>query len=758
MSDPRNGIVGKPTPVFDARLKVTGQLRYVGDMKLPHMLYGKMLLSTHAHARIVSIDTSAAETLPGVRAVVTCRDAPDVRYNGNGEDWDILESERVLDDRVRYVGDRVAGVAADSEGIAAKAVKLIKVEYEDLPAYFDPMSAAAPGAVRLHEWNENGNVLWEVDNSSGDLDAGLAEADLVLEDDLVVPAVHHAAMETHGCVASFDADGKLTVWSSSQDVFGMRRSLAKVFGLPYSKVRVIAPALGGGFGGKIDLTCEPVAALLSYKCGQPVRLVLNRQEDIAGGPTRHAEKIHVRMGFRATGELTAIDYAVYVAAGAHSGGTMSVCWAAGGKIFKLFKVPNLRYHAIPVYTNTQNAGAMRGFGSPQIFWAFATELSRASRELGIDLADLYDMNLFDPDASDLRGEDLGNYRVRDCLARARELFSWDDEVRAAADQRAEGGRYRVGVGLAVAPHGSSMHGVLADTCGIAIKMNLDGSITLFSGMSDMGNGSNTTQRMVVAEELAMPLENIALVHTDTELTGYDVGIFASRGTYVGAGAALACAREAEARILAEGAELLDTSAEKLRLARNGVEVEADPARWVSMGEVARHAHDAERDIYVGGNYGSTAVPASAGAHMCKVSVDTLTGEVKPLRYVAVHDVGRPLNPMGLEGQVHGGIQMGLGYALSEGLETDETGRLRQRFLRDCHLFRATDMPRDIEVEFLDSEEHTGPFGAKSVGECGLVPVAGAVANAVANACGCSFHRLPIGREDVLCALASSVQG
>lgn len=758
MSEPRNGIVGRPTPVFDARLKVTGELRYVGDMKLPHLLHGRLLLSTHAHARIVSIDSSAAEALPGVRAVVTYKDAPDVRFNGNGEDWDILESERVLDDRVRYVGDRVAAVAAESEEVATKAARLIKVEYEDLPAYFDPVVAAAPDAVRLHDWNEGGNVLWEVDNSFGDVEAGLAEADLVLEDDLAVPAVHHAAMETHCCIASFDADGKLTVWSSSQDVFGMRRNLAKVFGLPYSRVRVIAPALGGGFGGKIDLSCEPVAALLSQRCGRPVRLVLDRQQDIAGTPTRHAERIHLRLGLKATGELTAVDYEAYVAAGAHSGGTMSVCWAAGGKIFKLFKVANLRYHAIPVYTNTQNAGAMRGFGSPQVFWALATEMGRASRELGIDLADLYDRNLYDPDACDLRGEDLGNFRARDCLARARELFGWEDERRSSARQRAEGGRYRLGVGLAVAPHGSSMHGVLADTCGVAIKMNLDGSITLFSGMSDMGNGSNTTQRMVVAEELSIPLENIALVHTDTELTGYDVGIFASRGTYVGAGAALRCACEAEERILAEASELLDEPADGLRTSRNGVEVAADPRRWVSMAEVARHAHEAERDVYVGGNYGSTAVPASSGAHLCTVRVDTETGEVVPLRYVAVHDVGRPLNPMGLEGQVDGGIQMGLGYALSEGLEVDETGRLRQRFLRDCHLLRATDMPRDIEVEFLDSEEHTGPFGAKSVGECGMVPVAGAVANAVADACGCSFDHLPIRKEDVLCALESSARG
>ena len=753
----KDGVIGKPTPVFDARLKVSGQLQYVDDMKLPGMLHAKILLSTHAHANIVSIDTSAAEALPGVRAVITYEDAPDVRFNGNGEDWDILESERVLDSRVRYVGDKVAAVAADTDAIAAAALKLIKVEYEDLPAFFDAEEAAAPDAVKLHDWNENGNILWEVDNTFGDLDAGFSEADFVLDERFEVPAIHHAAMETHGCVASFDADSKLTVWSSSQDVFGKRRNLAKIFGLPYAKVRVLAPALGGGFGGKIDTSTEPVAALLSLKTGRPVKCVLTRQEDIQATPTRHAETIYVRAGFKDTGELTALDYTVWINAGAHSGGTMSVAWASGGKFFKLFKCPNMRNHAIPVYTNRQNAGAMRGFGSPQVFWVFSQLIAQVSERTGIDAAVLYDLNLHDPDTCDQRGEDLGNFRAKDCLARAKELFGWDEAVAEARASRAAGGTKRIGVGLAVAPHGSSMYGVMPDTCGITIKMNLDGSITLFSGMSDMGNGSNTVQRMIVAEVLSMPLDNIALVHTDTELTGYDVGIFASRGTYVGGGAAYQCASKVAAEIRSLASELLDAPADALELRANGVGVIGEPERWVTMEQVAQHAHKLERDITIGGNFGSRAVPASAGAHMVKVEVDLATGAVTPLVYAAVHDVGRALNPMGLEGQVHGGIQMGLGYALSEGLslKPDGSGALKNRFLRDCRLFRATDMPRDIRVEFLESEEHTGPFGAKSVGECGVVPVAGAVAAAVGNALGRTFTKLPIDEEAVVCAARES---
>lgn len=750
---PRNGVVGTGTPVTDARMKVTGRLRYVDDMKLPGMLHAKVLFSPVAHARIKRIDTSKARSLPGVRAVVTYEDSPQTLFNANGEDADVLPSQKVLDSRVRYFGDMVAGVAADTVDIAAHAVSLIDVEYEELPCYLDAEAASAPGAVPLHpEVRPDTNVLMEVVKTSGDVLRGFERADLVLDQRFEVPAIHHAAMEPHVCICDYDAMGKLTVWTPTQDVFGQRANLAKAFGLPQSRVRVVDPGMGGGFGGKIDLVCEPVCSLLAMKAGRPVKLCLTRAEDVMCGPTRHAEIIYAKTGFTAAGEMCACDYTVYLSCGAQSGGSMSVAWAAGGKFFKAFKCPDMRYRAVPAYTNRSSAGAMRGFGSPQMFYVFGCQFNEAARRLGLDAADVFSMNLRDPDEVDGIGEPVGNFRAKDCVERGRALFGWDAARAAARKANAAGGRYRVGVAINVAPHGSSLFGIMPDTCGVMIKMNEDGSITLFTGVSDMGNGSNTVQAMIVSEVLGIPIGHIALVHTDTESTLYDVGAFGSRGTYVGGGAALKCARLARRAIVREAVELLGCAASQVRLRDDGCEVAGDPSRRVTMRQVAEHAHACERDVSVSAMHGTEAAPISAGAHFCQVRVDTRTGEVRVERYAAVHDVGRPLNPMGLEGQVHGGVQMGLGYALSEGLQVDERGRMRRRNLRDCHLFRSTDMPRDIRVEFLDSCEHTGPFGAKSVGECGTVPVAGCVAAAVGQALGTSFTKLPIAKEDVLCAL------
>lgn len=749
-------MVGRAHPVHDARLKVTGQLCYVDDMHLPGMLYGKVLRSTRPHARIVSIDTSKAKALPGVQAVVTHLDAPQVRFNANGEDTDVLPSERILDDIVRFVGDKVAAVAAETPEEAEQALKLIDVTYEDLPAYFDPEEAATPDAYPIHpELRPKGNVLIPVDKSAGDVDAALAAADVVVEGRYEVPAIHHAAIEPHVAIASYDASGKLTVWTPTQDVFGQRANLSKALGLPENRVRVLNPAMGGGFGGKIDLVCEPIASLLSMKCGRPVKLVLSRAEDILSGPTRHAEVIYSRMGFMSDGTMVACDYKVYLSCGAQSGGSMSVAWAAGGKFFKLFRAPNLRYRAYPVYTNRSSAGAMRGFGSPQLFFVMGSQMNVAAQRLGINVCDLYLKNVNQPNAIDLLGEPIGNMRAADCIRRGRKVFGWEEACKKAENSRRAGGRYLYGCACNVAPHGSSLFGIMPDTCGTMIKMNGDGSATLFTGVSDMGNGSNTTQMLVVAEELGIPLDHIALVKTDTESTLYDVGAFASRGTYVGAGSALACARLVAQRVREEAAELLEVMPEQIELCDNGAQVMGDNGRRVSMRKVAENAHAHERDIVCTKMYGTTAAPISVGAHFCLVRVDTLTGEVNVLRYAAVHDVGRPLNPMGLEGQVGGGIQMGIGYALSEGIVLDENGNQPHHNFRDCHLPRSTDMPRDIQIELLDSEEHTGPFGAKSVGECGTVPVSGCVAAAVGNAVGHEFRSLPIRKEDVLCALRES---
>lgn len=782
----------KGTPVMDAVLKVTGSLRYMDDRKVENMVYGKILRSPVAHARIRRIDVSKASAMPGVRAVVTYEDAPSVRYNANGEDAPYYKVERVLDDRVRYVGDKVAAVAADTPELASAALKAIEVEYEELPACFDPEQAAKPDAFPIHDC---GNVMEQVDYSCGDLEDGFRQADRIFENRYTVPAIPHGPIEPHCCIADYSIDDHLTVWTETQDVFGQRGNLARIFGLPMNAVRVICPAIGGAFGSKIDLLEEPVAALLSRKCGRPVKITYTRTEEITSAMTRHAETIYIRTGVRKDGTITAVDYTAYLSSGAFSAATMSVAWAAGGKFFKMFRIPNLHYHVYPVFTNRQTATAMRGFGSPQVFYVLNTELGRIAASLGMELPDLERKNMFGPGSVDGLGQQIGNFRGQDCVKEGLARFDYLARKKACRKDSLSSDRYLYGVGFSAAPHGSSMFGVLPDTCGVMLKMNEDGSLDMFTGVSDMGNGSVTLQRMIVSQVTGVDEKRISVVHTDTGTTLFDVGAYASRGTYVAGNAAKKAADKMREKILAEAAELLGVDASGIELRNNCARVclpKTGPAEAsgtlehgasgsvydgnredfekvpdaVSMQEIASHAHQKERDIVVTAIYGTKAAPISAGAHFAQVRIDKETGEVRVTDYLAVHDVGKALNPMNLEGQLHGGIEMGIGYALSEGAFLDGKGKSSERFFRDMKIPKITDMPK-IETYILDSYEETGPFGGKSIGECATVPVAGAIVNAVADAVKNAsenldqnpdadrfyrFHHLPVRKEEVLKAI------
>ena len=752
MKTEKNRVVGSRRPLRDAALKVTGQLKYVDDMKVQGMVYGKILHSPYAHAMIRSIDVSEAEKLEGVCAVVTYKDAPKVRYNANGEDADVLPSELIFDQELRYVGDRVAAVAAETPKIAEQALKLIKVEYEELPYYLDPEEALKEDAFPIHE---GGNMLWRAEVTAGDMQEGFREADVIIEGRYTVPAIYHAYMEPHTSIVSYDYLGKLTIYTPTQDPVGMRNNLSKALSMPMSRIRVITPAIGGAFGGKIDLVTEPVGALLSMKCLRPVKITMTRREDIQSCGSRHAETLYVRTGIKKTGEITACDLKTYLSAGAQSGATMSAAWAPKGKFFKMYKIPNMHFDAWPAYTNRISGTAMRGFGSPQVFYAMLSSINEAANRIGMDPADVAYMNMFEPNSVDGIGQQIGNMRGKDCLLRVKELIGYDEAKKEMEASWKEQGRYLIGLGLAAAPHGSSMYGVMTDSQGAMLKMNEDGTSTYFCAASEMRNGSNTTHLMILSEVLGLPMEEIALVTPDTELTLYDVGSFASRGTYVGGGAALAIAKKTRELILNEAVEMLEgVSRDDLELRDKGVYCISDPEKFVTMTDVAHHAHEAASDIAVSRIHAASAAPISAGVHCAKVRVDTETGEVEILDYAAVHDVGRPINPLNLESQLHGGIHMGMGYALSEGMFLDEKGALKGKFLRDSHIFNTMQMPANdhLKVEFLDSYEESGPFGAKSIAECATVPAGPAVANAVCNALHHHFRDLPLNKERILAYL------
>lgn len=739
--------VGAGRPIRDAALKVTGQLKYTADMKLPHMLYAKLLFSPLAHAKIKHIDTSKAEALPGVKAVLTYKNSPRIPYNSAMRFYEhkIPEVEYVFDDTVRFVGDRVAAVAAEDLETAEKAIRLIEVEYEELPAVFDPEEALQADAPQIHP---GGNKVAEIKAEAGNVEEGFAEADLIFEDRYTVPAIHHGAIETHVAIADYDRRGKLTVWSPNQNTFAFRIILSKILEMPMNKVRVIRPAIGGGFGGKLEATIEPVVALLAKMTGRPVKLELNRRESMVSTRTRHGAVVYLKTGVKKDGTIVAQDFKVIINTGAYATSALNVTAAMSHKVFKVYKTKHLRFTGIPVYTNTPIAGAMRGYGSPQAFFAQQVQLNKIAKALKMDMVELQLKNLVEPDGIDQRfGKPIGNPRPIDCVLKGAAAFKWEG-YKLSEDN----GRFKRGIGMAVGSHGNGCFGAHRDVTALILKMNEDGTATLFTGTHDMGNGSVTVQTQIIGEILGIDPENIECVEADTEAVPWNLGDYASRGVFVSGKAAQKVAENVKEQILREASLLLQVPAEELDLKDGFVYSVKNPEQKATLCEVLVNAQKvSQREIIGAETYASIAGPASYGAHFAEVEVDTETGRVKVLRYVAAHDVGRAINPLATEGQIEGAIQMGIGYALTEGLEFDAGGKTINNSLKKYHLLTASEMPQ-TKVILVEEGEDPGPFGAKSIGECSVVPSAPAVVNAVSNALGVEFKDLPVKPEKILQAL------
>lgn len=742
--------IGNRYPIRDAALKVTGELKYVGDMKLPNMLYAKMLFSPIAHGRIKKIDTSKAEALPGVKAVATYLNSPRIPYNSAMRfyEHDIPKVEYIFDDTVRFVGDRVAAVAAENIETAQMAIKLIDVEYEELPAVFDPEEALKEDAVKIHP---NGNKIITITQTAGDVDTAFIRADHVFEDKYTLPAAHHGAMETHVAIANYDHMGKLTVWSPNQNTFAYRIILSKIFELPMSKVRVISPAIGGAFGGKLEATIEPVAALLARMTRRPVKLELNRRETMVSTRTRHAAVVYLKTGIMNDGTIVAQDMKVITNTGAYATSAINVIAAMSHKVFKVYKFKNMRFTGTAVYTNMPIAGAMRGYGSPQAFFGQQVHLNRIANELGIDIVKLQLKNLVEPEGVDPRfNSPHGNPRPIDCVVEGAEAFDW-----IAKRSIKSSGRYRYGIGMAVGSHGNGCFGAHRDYTAITLKMNEDGTAVMYSGTHDMGNGSVSLQIQIVAEVLGIDPELIECIAADTDTTPWNLGDYASRGAFVSGNAAKKAAESIKKQLAQEASELLGEAEEKLIFKNNYVFSKADESKKASLCEVMIHAQKVSlREIIASETFAANAGVSSYGVHFAEVEVDTETGKVKVLNYVAAHDVGKAINPLSLEGQIEGGIQMGIGYALTEGLEFDDNGKMTNSSLKRYHLINAVEMPK-TKIILIEEGEKPGPYGAKSIGECATVPSAPAVANAVINALGCEFFDFPLKPQKILGKLKNS---
>ncbi|ADK80192.1 molybdopterin-dependent oxidoreductase [Sediminispirochaeta smaragdinae] len=734
---PNTIALGIPSPVRDARKKVTGRLLYTGDLNVPGMLVGKILYAPAAHGLITSIDTSLAEALPGVRAVASFANSPDKPYNSHTTlpFQKVPKNERIFNRHFRFHGDRIAAVAAEDEATARKALGLIKIEWEPYPASLTIEDALAPGAKSIHE---GGNLADTIREEGGTPSPKRGER---YEGVFRLPRVTHAALERHISISDFDGE-RLTVYSSCQNVFCYRAMLGELFDLPLNRVRVIKPAVGGAFGGKSEMVSEPVSSLLALMTGRPVKVELSRKEVMCSTRTRTSGRIELSMEVDEDDRFISHDYHAYLDRGAYFGSAYDLGYALMDKAFRLYRVPRIDTSAALVYTNNQAAGAVRGYGNPQISFAREVLIDRICRQRGIDPLEFRIKNLVLPwDRNPANGYSLGNCRIIECLELGAGLCGWEEKRK-----RSDSGTIRRGIGLACGVHGSGIHPGSVDYSTAGLKMNGDGTARLSISAHENGQGSSVVMAKIAAEVLGIPETSISLVETDTETTWYDNGSYASRETWACGGAVKRAAESVKRQLTEEAAVMFGCTVGAVVAGAGYCRKRAGEADAIlSYGDVIAYArsHYPYHDINAVESYASPMDPGSYFVNFAEVEVDMEKRTIKVLKVTVVHDCGTIINPMLIEGQVDGGMHMGLGYALCEELLSDRhTGKQLTTSFKQYKMISPEAMP-EVELRFLGGQEPLGPFGAKGIGEATTVAIAPAVANAVTSATGIEISSLPI---------------
>jgi CO/xanthine dehydrogenase Mo-binding subunit/aerobic-type carbon monoxide dehydrogenase small subunit (CoxS/CutS family) len=743
--------VGRSVPAPASREVVTGTARYTLDVEVPGLLHLKVLRSPHAHARVVDVDTTAALAVPGVVAVLTAADSPPRHFStARHEEWtDDPEDTLVLDDVVRYVGQRVAAVVAETVAAAEEGVRRLAVSYQPLPAVLDPELAMASGAPQLHDKSvavsriadPARNLAARVHGSIGDVDAGLAEADVVHEQTYGTQRTQHVALETHAAVAWLDDDGRLTVRTSSQTPFLTRKALCRVLDLPLDRVRVLTGRVGGGFGGKQEMLVEDLVALATLRTGRPVALELTREEQLTATTTRHPMRITVTAGARWDGTLTALRLRVVSNTGAYGNHAPGVLWHGCGESIAVYRCPNKRVDGYAVYTNTVPAGAFRGYGLSQVVFAVESAVDELARALGLDPLDLRARNVVRPGdrmlstTTELDDVRFGSYGLDQCLELVRSaLRDGSDDVQAPVG-------WSVGTGVAlsmidtVPPRGHRARARL--------RLAEDGGYELCVGTAEFGNGTATVHTQLAAEALGTSPARVRVRSADTDLVDHDTGAYGSTGTVVAGQATLRAAEELRDCLIAKGAARLGVDPAGCRLVDD--EVRSGSLR-VPVTELAE-GQPLESSGWCDGTPRSVAFTVQA----FRVAVDHDTGEIRVLRSIQAVDAGTVINPVQLRGQVEGGVAQAIGSALHEDLVVDDRGRVVTSSLRGYHVPTWADVPR-TEVLVAGTSDELGPLGAKGMSESPFNPVAPALANAVRDATGLRLTATPFSRDRVWAAL------
>lgn len=757
-------VVGKAERKVDAVKLVTGKPAFVDDIELRGLLHGRLLTSPHAHAIIREIDVSRARALPGVHAVLTYKDVPRIPYTTAGQSWPEPgpHDQYCLDYRVRFVGDRVAAVAAETLEIAEQALKLIEVDYEILPALLDPRKAMDPDAPRLHPEPESyrihdasRNIAAHLHAEVGDVERGFAESDLVVEGEYIVPQVQQTPIENHIVITYWDEDDRLVVRTSTQVPYHVRRIIAPLVGLPPRRIRVIKPRIGGGFGVKQEVLIEDICSLLTITTNRPVKLEYSRAEEFRSSRSRHPQIIRMKTGVKRDGTMVANSMTVLANTGAYGTHALTVQSNTGSKSLPLYPCPNIRYEAEIVYTNLPPPGAFRGYGVPQGFFALESHVDEIARQLGMDALELRRKNWIkvgdeNPLAKAL-GEGKEGYTqiiescgLPQCLQIVEERLGWKEK-------RGKGGngRFRRGVGVALAMHGTAIPGL--DMGGASIKLNDDGSFNVLVGATDIGTGSDTVIAQIAAEVLGVHVEDIIMHSSDTDFTPFDTGAYASSTTYISGGATKRAAELVRVQMLEVAGNMLNANPETLTIKDHIIT--APNGQTVTVSQVALHSlHvDNQHQIMATASWMSYESPPPFAAQGTEVEVDTETGVVRVLKAVSAVDAGRVINPITAEGQIEGGVTQGLGYGICEEMVFDEKGALLTTDLSNYRIYSAPDMPA-METYIVETSDPYGPFGAKAIAEIPIDGMAPAVANAVADALGIRIRQIPLIPERVLRAI------
>lgn len=745
-------IVNKSTKKIDSIGIITGRPLYTDDLVINNnSLIVKLLRSPHAYARIADIDTSIAKKVPGVEAIFTYHDVPNTMFTLAGQSYPEPSpyDRKILDEYVRYVGDPVAIIAAIDEKTAEKAMKLIKVKYEVLEAVID-YEKALDSDVLVHREAAHTNFPIGYDNkrnlassyleTKGDVEKGFAESDVIIEETYYTQPQIHAMMETYRTACYLDAHGRLNVISSTQIPFHVRRHLARALEMPSSRIRVMKPKLGGGFGGKQTSVCEIYPAFVTMKTGKPSKIIYTRKETQACSNTRHAMRLKVKIGSDREGNIKAIDINVLSNTGAYGEHAPTVTALVVYKTFPLYAKVPMRCKADIVYSNTTVGGAFRGYGATQGTFAVESAVNELAHKLGLDPTEVRMKNLVDQSET-VSGD------IKKCIEIGKEAFDWKN--RCVKDMG--NGKVRAS-GMAVTMQGSGIQGV--DTASATLKLHDSGDYTLYIGVTDMGQGCDTVTAQMAAEILEVPMEKIIVNSADTDVSPYDPGAYASSGTYVTGNAVILAAKKMREEVMKMASFLMKTPVEELEYM--GEYVQDKNGNQLSLKEIGVRSVSFEgmNQLTTTATWGGKTSPPPFIASFAEVEVDTLTGETKVIDFLSVVDCGLPINPALAQVQVEGGIAQGIGLALYEDIQFDERGKMKHDTLMQYKIPSRKDLGNNIKVMFSYSDEPTGPFGAKSIGEVVINTASPAIADAIYNVTNRRLRSLPMTSEKIFWAINS----